>query len=323
MTSRHTRVTRVLVTALASLVLAGAIGWFFVEVAQQSWSSTTSAAGPRADDLLLLVVASLGAVLTVWLGCGLAAAALACLPGAVGALAESVAGRLAPAVVRRAAAVLLGTALASATAVPAFAAVHATAAQARPAASAILTASITATAGTTATPSATVVPAAGTGRPTASGSQVPVAPDPDRLPVPAPPTPTAAPTSTTPSATSPTPAAAPATSEQAGRTPYPGGSPSSGLPGAGAPLRSAQTSPSSTAAEHGQWVTVAPGDCLWHLAARRLGPAASAAQIDAEWRRWYAANRDRVGPDPDLVLAGQRLVVPASTQERATPGAAR
>jgi len=59
-------------------------------------------------------------------------------------------------------------------------------------------------------------------------------------------------------------------------------------------------------------VIVAPGDTLWGLAATRLGPAATPAQIAAEWPRWYAENRDVIGPDPGLLSPGQRLVTPPS-----------
>ena len=55
-------------------------------------------------------------------------------------------------------------------------------------------------------------------------------------------------------------------------------------------------------------VTVRRGDTLWDLAARGLGPTASDAEIAAEWPRWYAANRDVVGADPDLLVPGQQLV---------------
>lgn len=57
-------------------------------------------------------------------------------------------------------------------------------------------------------------------------------------------------------------------------------------------------------------VVVVRGDTLWGIAARRLGGKASPAEIDAEWRRWYAANRAAVGPDPDLIRAGLRLTPP-------------
>jgi nucleoid-associated protein YgaU len=57
-------------------------------------------------------------------------------------------------------------------------------------------------------------------------------------------------------------------------------------------------------------VTVRPGDTLWAIAARHLGPAASDAQIAAEWPRWYEMNRDAIGDDPDLILPGTELSPP-------------
>ncbi len=55
---------------------------------------------------------------------------------------------------------------------------------------------------------------------------------------------------------------------------------------------------------------VRPGDSLWSIAARRLGARPSAARIEQEWPRWYAANRSAIGADPGLILPGSRLVVP-------------
>lgn len=57
-------------------------------------------------------------------------------------------------------------------------------------------------------------------------------------------------------------------------------------------------------------VLVRPGETLWGLAARHLGPGATAEQVAAAWPRWYAANRDVIGPDPDLIHPGQRLHPP-------------
>ena len=54
-------------------------------------------------------------------------------------------------------------------------------------------------------------------------------------------------------------------------------------------------------------VATAAGDC-------RL--AGLATRIDRAWRAWYAANRRTVGPDPDLLLVGQRLVPPIVVPER-------
>ena len=57
-------------------------------------------------------------------------------------------------------------------------------------------------------------------------------------------------------------------------------------------------------------VVVRRGDTLWDLCARHLGPRASTADIAQEWPRWYEANVGVIGPDPDLILPGQELVVP-------------
>jgi nucleoid-associated protein YgaU len=59
-----------------------------------------------------------------------------------------------------------------------------------------------------------------------------------------------------------------------------------------------------------QTVTVTPGDSLWVIAARHLGSDASIRQIAAEWPRWFAANRDEIGPDPDHIVPGTTLRVP-------------
>ena len=56
--------------------------------------------------------------------------------------------------------------------------------------------------------------------------------------------------------------------------------------------------------------TVRRGDCLWHIAERHLGPGATSAEITAEWHRWYQANRDVIGDDPDLILVGQVFRIP-------------
>ena len=65
-------------------------------------------------------------------------------------------------------------------------------------------------------------------------------------------------------------------------------------------------------------VTVAPGDSLWTLAAATLRPGAGDARVDRAWRNWYSANRRTIGPDPDLLLPGQRLIAPDAT-ERTSP----
>jgi hypothetical protein len=77
-------------------------------------------------------------------------------------------------------------------------------------------------------------------------------------------------------------------------------------------------------------VVVRPGESLWQIAAHRLvgqrratpltaaaraahpvsADPVTAAQIAAEWPRWYATNRLRIGADPDLLHPGERLTPP-------------
>jgi nucleoid-associated protein YgaU len=63
-------------------------------------------------------------------------------------------------------------------------------------------------------------------------------------------------------------------------------------------------------------VTVHRGDTLWHIAARHLGPGASDAEIALEWPRWYAANSQLIGSDPDRLLPGQQLDPPVPDGSR-------
>jgi nucleoid-associated protein YgaU len=57
-------------------------------------------------------------------------------------------------------------------------------------------------------------------------------------------------------------------------------------------------------------VVVRPGDTLWGIAAAHLPGDPTTAGVAAAWPRWYAANRREIGPDPDLLLPGQRLRPP-------------
>lgn len=60
----------------------------------------------------------------------------------------------------------------------------------------------------------------------------------------------------------------------------------------------------------GPEVAVRAGDSLWTIAARELGPAASDVEIAAQWPRWYEANRQVIGVDPNVLLPGQVLRPP-------------
>jgi nucleoid-associated protein YgaU len=57
-------------------------------------------------------------------------------------------------------------------------------------------------------------------------------------------------------------------------------------------------------------VVVAPGDSLWSITARQLGPDASPAEVASAWPGVYAANRQVIGSDPARIVPGQRLTIP-------------
>jgi nucleoid-associated protein YgaU len=65
-------------------------------------------------------------------------------------------------------------------------------------------------------------------------------------------------------------------------------------------------------------IVVRQGECLWSLSARSLGPRATTAEVAAAWPRWWAANRDLIGADPDVLHPGERLRVPALSERNAS-----
>ena len=73
-------------------------------------------------------------------------------------------------------------------------------------------------------------------------------------------------------------------------------------------------------------VVVVPGDSLWSISSEQLGPNATPQQIATAVERIYALNRNKIGGDPNLIFAGQKLSVPpigepstAEAPTRATP----
>jgi resuscitation-promoting factor RpfA len=64
-------------------------------------------------------------------------------------------------------------------------------------------------------------------------------------------------------------------------------------------------------AAHGHVVLVHPEDTLWDIAASSLPIAHSDADVARAWPRWYATNREVIGPDPGNIRPGQRLVPPS------------
>ena len=64
---------------------------------------------------------------------------------------------------------------------------------------------------------------------------------------------------------------------------------------------------------------VQPGESLWSIAAAELGPAATEEAIATRWPQWYTANRQLIGPDPDLIHPRQVLRTPAPTPVQPVP----
>jgi nucleoid-associated protein YgaU len=57
-------------------------------------------------------------------------------------------------------------------------------------------------------------------------------------------------------------------------------------------------------------VEVQPGDSLWSITRRALGPGATEERIAQTWPAWWSANRSVVGDDPGLIHPGDRLTAP-------------
>ncbi len=252
-----------LVLALASLLASAALGAIFLGTARDAWL-TAAAPGPAGPaDGILLMAGLAGAVLSLWLGLGMALSALAALPGAIGYACRRMAGRVAPAAVRKAVAFVLGTTLTAAL-VPG-----------------------TALGETTGIAHRALRPAVVASARHASGGMALAAPDASfRLVSRRPPVPDV-PGVRDDGAPHDAPDAAPLPDWSPGRT-----------------------------QDREERVVVLRGDTLWSIAANSLGSAASAAQIDTAWHRWFAANRDVIGDDPNLILPGQLLRQPSSPRAR-------
>jgi hypothetical protein len=72
----------------------------------------------------------------------------------------------------------------------------------------------------------------------------------------------------------------------------------------------APRAPADRSGPRGRTVVVGPGDTLWSIAAGDLPPASPDAAVVARWHAIYAANHQRIGPDPDLIEPGLRLHLP-------------
>lgn len=239
----------------ASLAGAAAAGSIFLTSARDALASIAAAGPAGPADGIVLVAALGGVLLTLWLGLGMTLCALSALPGAVGHLCRRLAGRIAPAAVRKVVAFILGTTLTAAL-VPG-----------------------SAVAGTRHEAPRPAVVATGRHDAKAFRGVIDAAPDASFRVVSNP---------------------AHDLNDQEAAPP---------------PTWSAASPGSPKAAADGSFVVVHRGDTLWSIAARQLDPMATASDIDAECHRWFAANREVIGKDPNLVLPGQRLSPPSSPQE--------
>ena len=59
---------------------------------------------------------------------------------------------------------------------------------------------------------------------------------------------------------------------------------------------------------HARFHIVQPGESLWSIAEKLLGPTATTAQIAREVDRLWKLNKDRLGTgSPDLLIVGAKL----------------
>ena len=61
-------------------------------------------------------------------------------------------------------------------------------------------------------------------------------------------------------------------------------------------------------------VVINPGDSLWSISQRKLGPNATPEQIATEVKQTFELNRERIGDDPNLIRAGQKLLLPPAPE---------
>lgn len=232
------------------------------------------------------LAALLAAVIAAWLTLCLGLALAARLPGAAGAAARRVRDRVTPVVVRRWAAVVLG---------------------------ASVTATVTPGTAVASVRSAVVPPVGPTGDLHTRADAVttgdePTTPPPGWAPRPSPttlPAPGFAPTRESPSASRTAPAA-------------PGWVPQR-------PTARDRSDPHLLTGRHrpdgdDRSVVVRRGDTLWSIAAARLGPEATDAEVARSWPQWYEANAAVIGPDPHDMRPGTLLTPPdAPTTSSRTP----
>lgn len=242
---------------------------------------------PRVDVLLGLLASIIGLSVVAWWAVSATLAIVSALLAAAGAhRASQRTGALAPVFMRRLAMAVLGLSLVAAPAAnadglpdPAW---HAASSEQGGAAARVpagprVTDSLTA-GGTEAAEALTSPPA--------STSPVSPAPLPSALPSRA--------------ATAPALAAAPASSQAAWIPPIVPADPGLLI----------QRPKRETAGSASEPVEVRPGDSLWSIVARHLGPGATDLEVAAAWPDWYDANEGVIGDSPHVIRPGQLLIPP-------------
>ncbi|MHB1472968.1 MAG: LysM peptidoglycan-binding domain-containing protein [Dermatophilaceae bacterium] len=276
--------------AVASLVATTAVGSIFLSTARGARAAIAAAGPANPADGILIVVALVGVLLSLWVGLGMVLSALSALPGALGQACTLLSARIAPAAVRKVVAFVLGTALTAAL-VPGTAVARTAHEAPRPAevASAQYAAGAfgnTADAAPDASFRFVSEPIHSTSEPIHSTSE----------PIHSTSEPIHSASEPIHSASEPI-----GTSDDEDVAPGPSWSPER------------RASPVNSAGRVAD-IVVRRGDSLWSIAARHLGPEATPAQINAEWHRWFAANQHMIGDDANLITPGQVLSPPASGQ---------
>ncbi|MEQ4205274.1 hypothetical protein ABN028_28460 [Actinopolymorpha sp. B17G11] len=276
------RIVRRVLSPVGVLLAFVGGGWALRWLTAGSWTAVQGP-NPTFDALLVLLVAVLAWACFAWLALGTLLMALSVIPGALGAACGSLAERLTPAVYRRAARVALGLSVAAGPILGALPANAATVDQPTQAAAA-----------------AQLLP--GLDRPGTFGGQVE-----QQLPSGA----------QLPGLDRPGGMDRPGGGDVLDQLPMPDrpvsdqGAGQSGLPNPDRPIsRDPVTRPAVRHVDDQHQVVVKRGDNLWNIAKASLPDGASSAEINREWHRWYEANRQVIGDNPDLILPGQILTPP-------------
>jgi nucleoid-associated protein YgaU len=274
------RIARRVLSPIGVLLAFAWGAWFLRWLTAGSWDGIRDG-NPTFDALLVFVVAVLAWACYAWLALGTLLMALSVLPGALGRACGELAERVTPAAYRRIARIALGISVAAGPmlgALPANAATVDQPTQAAAAAAAMLPSLDRPGTVDSRLPSGITLPSLD--RP--SGSDAVASDIMASLPMPDRPIGDRAPV--TAQADLPNPER-PQTTDPVTRP----------------PVRDVADV---------QEVVVKRGDTLWGIAARHLPPGASDAEIHREWQRWYEANRQVIGDDPNLILPGQILTPP-------------